>query len=214
MDGVVVDSMTQHQRAWRRVFLMEGVHLEPIDIFRREGMSGLESLRDIFIEKKLPDPGDEKLHEMIRCKDNIFEGETIAPYGDIIPVLDFLNNEKITLGLVTGSSSEVLSQILPASVKTMFSVIVTGDMVARGKPSPEPYARALAALDVSPQGGLVVENSPMGILSAKRAHLYCIALETTLPAEYLDEADMILTGHEKLFDYFRMQFSREQQVSR
>jgi beta-phosphoglucomutase-like phosphatase (HAD superfamily) len=37
-----------------------------------------------------------------------------------------------------------------------------------------------------------VENAPLGIESAKRAGLFCIAITTGLPREYLKEADIIV----------------------
>ncbi|HOM88449.1 MAG TPA: HAD family phosphatase, partial [Spirochaetota bacterium] len=46
MDGVIVDSMYAHARCWIQVFEEHGVHLDAIDILKREGMSGLESIAD------------------------------------------------------------------------------------------------------------------------------------------------------------------------
>jgi beta-phosphoglucomutase-like phosphatase (HAD superfamily) len=36
-----------------------------------------------------------------------------------------------------------------------------------------------------------VENAPFGIQSAKRAGMFCIAVATSLPKEYLKEADLV-----------------------
>ena len=45
---------------------------------------------------------------------------------------------------------------------------------------------------------LAVENAPAGVESAKSAGLYCVALCTTLPADCLSQADLILPDHEAL----------------
>ncbi|MFW5771345.1 MAG: hypothetical protein ACOCX9_07905, partial [Spirochaetota bacterium] len=51
MDGVVVDSMPAHAGSWREIFREFGLTLQDIDIFKREGMAGLDSIAEIFLEK-------------------------------------------------------------------------------------------------------------------------------------------------------------------
>ena len=48
---------------------------------------------------------------------------------------------------------------------------------------------------------LVIEDSVMGIRSAKSAGIKTIAITTSNPKEKLYEADIIIDGHEKLFRY-------------
>ena len=71
---------------------------------------------------------------------------------------------------------------------------VCGCDVQNGKPHPEPYLKALTKLNVSPKEAVVFENAPFGIRSAKAAGLFCIALETSLPASYLKGADAIFSS--------------------
>ena len=44
---------------------------------------------------------------------------------------------------------------------------------------------------LSPKEAVVFENAPFGIRSAKAAGLFCLALETSLPASYLKGADAV-----------------------
>jgi len=37
-----------------------------------------------------------------------------------------------------------------------------------------------------------VENAPLGIESAKKAGMFCVAITTSLPQEYLKKADLIV----------------------
>jgi beta-phosphoglucomutase-like phosphatase (HAD superfamily) len=47
----------------------------------------------------------------------------------------------------------------------------------------------------------VVENAPLGIESAKNAGMRCIAIETTLDASYLQEADYIVHDVRELLEH-------------
>lgn len=58
-------------------------------------------------------------------------------------------------------------------------VSITADMIARGKPDPEGYLAAAAALGVEPSRCIVVEDAPSGIVAAHRAGASVIALRTT-----------------------------------
>ncbi len=206
MDGVVIDSMGQHEEAWRKVFRDEGIDLSPEDILKREGMSGPESLLDIYNEKKLPLPSDDKLNYLIDKKHGIFNENNISPFLGILTCLELLKERKILLALVTGSHMETVERILPEELREYFSAIITADHVKNGKPSPEPYLKALEKINVPVENAIAVENAPMGILSAKNAGLYCVALETTLPSEYLQKADIILSNHQKLYEYLESTF--------
>jgi len=71
--------------------------------------------------------------------------------------------------------------------------------VKKGKPHPEPYLRCARLLRVKPSQCVVIENAPFGIISAKKAGMFCLALTTSLPAEYLKEADMVVENLSETF---------------
>jgi hypothetical protein len=49
-----------------------GILLDEIDIYRREGMSGPASVRDIFLEKGFPAPDDSSLAGLWNSREDIF----------------------------------------------------------------------------------------------------------------------------------------------
>jgi sugar-phosphatase len=73
-------------------------------------------------------------------------------------------------------------------------ILITADDVTAGKPDPEPYRRAAAALGVTAAECTVVEDAPMGVLAAKRAGMTVLAVTTTHPAAALGQADLVLPG--------------------
>ena len=96
------------------------------------------------------------------------------------------------MSLVTGSPLVEVKKILPRQIVSLFRVVVAGDQVKQGKPHPESYLKAARLFNLKPEQCLVVENAPLGIESAKRAGMFCVALTTSLPREYLTQADIIV----------------------
>ena len=70
-------------------------------------------------------------------------------------------------------------------------IMITADDVTVGKPDPEPYRKAAAALGVYAAQCVVVEDAPTGILAAKRAGMTVLAVTTTHEASALDDADLV-----------------------
>lgn len=80
-----------------------------------------------------------------------------------------LRRAGVRMGLVTMSYERLLPPILADLPAGLFEVVVAGDHVDRGKPHPEPYLTAAAALGVEPERCLAVEDSETGATSAQAA---------------------------------------------
>ncbi|MBN1531924.1 MAG: HAD family phosphatase [Spirochaetes bacterium] len=203
MDGVILDSMPRHADAWIRVFRQYGVDLAPLDIYRREGMSGRDSVIDIFRERNVAYPGDDEYGRILEKKISIFERQPVGLFPLVKEILHFLRERRIALALVTGSLRRSVERALPRDVMDCFDAVVTADDVSRGKPDPEPYATALRLAGGGVHESLAVENAPMGIRSAVGAGIQCIALATSLPEEHLREASLVLQDHRELMEYLQ-----------
>ncbi len=202
MDGVIVDSMPHHARAWRTVLGKHGLTLQDEDIFRREGMTGSSSVIDIFREKGINPPDSDELANLQNSKDKIFEEAQISLYPGIRDIITRLSSSGCKLGLVTGSFRRSVYHSIPPDILALFDVTVTADDVTRGKPDPEPYIRAMQKCGCLPVNTLVVENAPMGIAAAKSAGARCIAIKTTLGEDFLSKSDAIVNDHVELMDFF------------
>jgi HAD superfamily hydrolase (TIGR01509 family) len=64
-----------------------------------------------------------------------------------------------------------------------FDAICTRDAVAAVKPDPALYHLALERLEVAADETIAFEDSPNGILAAKRAGIYCVAVPNQLTRE-------------------------------
>jgi len=101
---------------------------------------------------------------------------------------------RIPLAICSGAARVEIEPVVEAAgLAACFKTIVSSDDVAHGKPDPEGYAKALAALDVDPADSLVVEDTEAGIASARAAGVgRVVALQTTLDPRRLVEADMLI----------------------
>lgn len=87
----------------------------------------------------------------------------------------------IPCGLVTMSYDRFVAPILAHLPPETFRVVVTGDRVEQGKPHPEPYLTAAAALGLSPSDCLAIEDSNTGAKSAEAAGCLVLVVENHVP---------------------------------
>ncbi|MDY6967491.1 MAG: HAD family phosphatase [Spirochaetota bacterium] len=206
MDGVIIDSMNSHAENWQEVFKGCGIHISKEDIFKREGMSGISSIKEILIEKGKELPNNDEMMLMLEKKLNLFEDCNVEVFPFVREIIELLRKNEVLLALVTGSLMRSVNHVLPDDILEKFSVIVTIDSIKKGKPDPEPYLTAMEQLGCCYSDSLVIENAPLGILSAKRANIDCFALETSLSELYLQQADIIFEDHKSFYEYLSMNF--------
>jgi HAD superfamily hydrolase (TIGR01509 family) len=94
-----------------------------------------------------------------------------------------LRRERIPTALVTMSWVSLADAVL-AALPGGLDAVVTGDVVTRGKPHPEPYLTAAARLGVDPTRCVAVEDSPAGAASAEAAG--CLVLVVPNHVEVMD----------------------------
>ncbi len=198
MDGVITNTMPYHYKAWRQVLRSVGIQATKFDIYGREGQDGLTSMKGIFAvyHRRF---FEHEARALLRQKEELFKKIVRRKFvKGSRPFIRQLKKRGVLLALVTGTSRHETIKLLPKDLLQLFDATVTGDEVSRGKPHPEPFLKALQLLSISAQDALVIENAPFGIESAKRAHLYCLALETSLPRKYLRKADRVIPSFQAL----------------
>lgn len=77
--------------------------------------------------------------------------------------------KKAIVTAISRADIEMFSHVIDFS---LFDTIVTDDDVIKGKPNPDPYLLALSRLGLQPHEAVAVEDSKMGITSAKGAGLF------------------------------------------
>ncbi len=98
-------------------------------------------------------------------------------------LLDELVTQDVPRALVTMSWSRLVDAVTEALPAGTFQAIITGDNVESGKPHPEPYLRAAAALGVDPVDCVAIEDSPTGAASAGAAGCVVLAVRNHVPID-------------------------------
>ncbi len=131
-------------------------------------------------------------------------GELCTRYARELPLIPGAReaivglSSEYRLGVASSSPGELIEYALDlAGLRRYFSVVVSSDEVARGKPEPDVYREACARLEVHPECAAAVEDSSSGLQAAHAAGLAVIAVpnpEYPPSAESLGLADVVLGG--------------------
>ena len=199
MDGVLVDSMPDHADAWKEVLAEQGIHIERQDIYNIEGSNHVGVITLMFQKAGRIPPTD--FTELARKKREVFERiNNVKAFDGLSETLVALK-DRYRFGVVSGSDREIVTELLDRFYPGIFDAVVSGNDVTNGKPSPEPYLKALGMLGVRNDECIVIENAPMGVESAKKAGIYCVAIPTYVKSQRLEGADIVLENHERLVEY-------------
>jgi beta-phosphoglucomutase len=192
MDGVIVDSMPYHYISWYEALRPVGIRVSCLFVYRKEGERWEKTLKEL-LRSHAKRISRKELDRVFVRKQRIFRRYFKRYiFAGVPEILAGLKAKGFRLGLVTGTPLEEVRHILPLRLFRVFDAVVCGDMVKRGKPFPDPYLAAAKKLGVAPRDCLVVENAALGIRSSKSAGMFCCALTTSLPAEYLKGADAVI----------------------
>lgn len=95
--------------------------------------------------------------------------------------------------IVTSCTAELAAVRLAVAGIQAPEVLVSADSVARGKPDPEGYLSAAAALGVAPQRALVFEDAPAGVEAGRAAGAWTLGITGTYDAGSLAASKIVGT---------------------
>jgi beta-phosphoglucomutase len=207
-NGIIVDDEPIHFQLFQRVLGEEGIRLTEEAYYARylgfddrgAFTTGFEENRRILDELKLA--------ELIARK-AVYYQDAIRNHVAIFPGVKNLITSipaNLPLAVASGALREEIENILKGTdLLTHFKAIVSAEDVERGKPEPEIFLKALAALNAQHIGSpiaaadcLVIEDSKEGIRGARQAGMKCLAVTNSHPAELLKEADAIVGSLENI----------------
>jgi HAD superfamily hydrolase (TIGR01509 family) len=130
-------------------------------------------------------------------KDEIYR-ELYRPHIELVPgtskFLSELKEDNVPVALATSAIKANADLVLDgANIRQYFNKIVTADDVQHGKPDPEIYLTAAAALGYDPKKTVVFEDAPSGVKAGKAAGALVVGLTTMVQADKLRQAGADLT---------------------
>ena len=182
MDGVLISSIGSVRRCWRRWAQMYNVPgAETYEI--PHGMRAIDIIRSLRPDID-PVKGLRVIEDM--------EIEDTADLEVLPGVRDLLSALPASRwAIVTSATRRLLVARLKIAGLPVPQRIISGDMVQRGKPDPEPYRRGAELLGYPPDSCVVVEDAPSGVDAGKAAGCRVLAVLGTHPAAELNNADWI-----------------------
>lgn len=178
MDGVLIDSMPMHVDAWINVYKQYDMNPSEEYLYGEEGRVGTAAIAKLFKEEKGITLSPKEQREIYAIKAADVKSRNSPP-----PVEDMLDFVKLvkktgTVSVVTGSGQPSLMDMLDTYYPACFeaSNMVAAKDVKYGKPHPEPYLMGLEKHKVQAHEAIVIENAPLGVLSAKAAGCFVMAI--------------------------------------
>lgn len=194
LDGTLIDSLKAVDRAWRTWAERHG--LAPEKVFAViHGRPARESVAELLAGASEEEIDSETLW-LERFESEDTEG-TIALPG-AIALLQRLNQLEIPWAIVTSGTIPVATARIKAVDLPEPAVLVTPELVSRGKPAPEPYLLGAEKLGLQPQDCLVFEDAPAGVKAGDAAGTTVFALTTHFAPAQLAEADHFIDSLESL----------------
>ena len=189
-NGTLSDDEHVQCEIYRRLFAEQG---RPLSAERY--YAELAGLSDEEIVERWLGPGHPDAERIVADRIRLFQ-ETVPDGSSVRPHVHEAVQAaagRSALAVVSGASRvEVETVLRAAGLLQAFSAVVAMEDVARGKPDPEGYLRALELVGVQAGEAVALEDTEAGVASAKAAGLYTVGVLGTMGADRLAAADELV----------------------
>ena len=194
-DGLILDTEGPVYRSWLEVYEAHGEPL-PFELWVQiVGATTASFHPQHHLEGRLGRPlTQEALDHRIGRRTEMILAEPILP--GIVQHIDAANSLGLLLGLASSSTRDwVTGHLGRLGILERFDCIRCRDDVVHAKPEPDLYLAVLDCLGIDAQAAFAIEDSPNGVLAAKRAGLRCVAIPNPITARLdLSQADLQLNS--------------------
>lgn len=189
MDGVLISSIGSVVRCWKQWAKIYSIP----DAENYEVPHGVRAIDTVKALRPDIDPA-----EGLRVIEDLEMEDTadLKVLPGVKVLLESLPPER--WAIVTSATKRLMLGRLAVAGLPVPSRIISGDMVERGKPDPEPYRRGAALLGARPEECIVVEDAPSGVGAGIAAGCRVLGVLGTHTREELGEADWVAPSLEGL----------------
>lgn len=197
-DGLIIDSETCEYDSWCEIYQTMGASL-PLELWAGLiGRSSADQPFDVYayLEEQTGQAVDrDAIRQQRRAR--FFELFDLQP---VLPgVLDYIAEAR-QLGLKlavasSGTTTWVKGNLERLQLIDRFDTVCCAEDVTRAKPDPALYQLAVQRLGVAPQQAIALEDSANGVLAAKRAGLFAVAVPNPMTSNLnFDHANLRLNA--------------------
>lgn len=179
LDGTLVDAFDAHLKAFNKA--AKRLNLPRMSrkfLQKYNGQTGLEIIRQ-FLKKPYI---DNLVEEAAVLKREIFAsagGSEIVALPGATKLISEFHRRKMPMAVASSARrNEIDFSLKKIGVIDKVNAIVSANDVKNSKPHPEIFLKAAEKLKVAPRDCVVFEDSPWGVLAAKRAGMKVVAVAT------------------------------------
>ncbi len=183
MDGLMVDTESIYQWAWREAIQQLGYTISAAALRATTGrrMEDCYAILRSEVDETFPMPAFLDLWPQL-WHDHV-NNHGINQKPGLAALLDLLDAHGIPKAVATSSAQpEALFTLEKAGLLHRFSIIVSGDQITNGKPAPDIFLRAAERLTIEPTRCMAFEDSEAGVMAATSAGMVTIMVPEIEPA--------------------------------
>lgn len=193
-DGTLADSLGFMRATYERFLASHGAAGSADEFQSLNGPPLVEVVRRLRERHGLTAPLDELLAQY---RGLLAAGQhALPPSSGARALLMAARQRGYRTAVVTSADAAVVGAWLErCDLQSLVSTVVGGDLVARGKPDPEPYRIALRQLGCAAERSIAVEDSPLGATAAVAAGIrtYVLRSPSSATAHWPDVAGFFET---------------------
>ncbi len=177
MDGLLVNSEPFWKIAEKEVFGKLGLNLTD-DLLRQVmGFRLSEVVKHWYHYQPWPNPNFEQTErDVLDCVKQLIHQQADAMPG-VYEVLTQCKNKNYKIALASSSAMELIDVVIDKlNIRHYFDVVWSAQYEEYGKPNPAIFLSVAKQLNTEPKHCVVLEDAINGVIAAKAARMYCIAI--------------------------------------
>lgn len=206
LDGVILDTERLNVSFKLELSKKLGYRLTRNDIVNSLGLGKKEAIEyfyklvnNYWLYEQMSKYRKERTMEFIKKNNSL----PLRPY--VLETLNFLKSHNIKVALATSSTKQLLDNYFAyTNLYPYFDVVITNDMVEKGKPNPDIFLKASQELAINVEDIIVVEDSINGLKAAKAGRFKTVFIEDqwSMTKDKIVYADYVLSNMENLKVFF------------
>jgi HAD superfamily hydrolase (TIGR01509 family) len=192
-DGLILDTEEPVYRSWLEVYQAHGEELPFERWVQIVGSTTAGFHPQHHLEERLGRSlPKEVLDRRVGRRTEMILAQEVLP--GVVRHLEEARTMGLKLGVASSSTSDwVRGHLARLGILERFDCMRCRDDVPNAKPEPDLYLAVLECLGVRASEAIAIEDSPNGVLAAKRAGLRCVAIPNSITARLdLGQADLLL----------------------
>jgi len=182
MDGLMIDTESLAKEVWQQASNELGYQLGDDIYLEYIGRTDEDCERDLVRRFGAAFPLEAFRTRAIHLWKRKVARDGIRSKAGLAELLSLLDDRQIPRAVATSSHSlSAAMKLRHAGLTERFSIIVTGDQVANGKPAPDLFLEAARRLNVEPAQCVALEDSEAGVLAASRAGMIPVMIPDLKP---------------------------------